>query len=539
MFSLKHRIVTTLSSVLFLGFLCTSAANAQSNGMRTDADPSIQMEPRAEAEPLPVEPSDPSIFRDDDTQASSNSELNDIGTAPLPTAVVEYQPPAPELPLQEVITAESEAIREAAHRTTNAEGEYVTAEIVPAALLSGPGYTLAPNVAVRGYMLQFTLATEFGDIAAESREMLPIRIDEVAAIERLDDTGLTEAAAKQAKKRSKRVWTGIKRIFTKPKETVEALPQGIAFMVKRRAKKLGQSATRLYDESKDRLSDDEEERAGPFTAARQPEAPSDDDESSLERESKRAGKSLVKQELGYAGIRRFIAREVSVDPYSSNPVLREKLDALAWSATGSNVAFKLVMGTLGAATAGVLPKLLQVDEIVWEETPASISEMNRLRLNELGCSPPLTRRFVRNGAFSPTLETALVNDLEALKLSRGCNDVLALAIDAEVEIEARFVVNSLRLLRAAPLPGRVGYGPGECEIEALGGGLGAHCLDELLVPVPVDALIWDADMAAFLDADDVRGAPDRTFLLTGFANAEARRQLTDRGFAIIERAPLQ
>ena len=131
-----------------------------------------------------------------------------------------------------------------------------------------------------------------------------------------------------------------------------------------------------------------------------------------------------------------------------------------------------------------------------------------------------------------------VNSLDRLRLVRGCDDVLEMAIDARGELEGRFMVNSLALLLAAPLPGRVGYGPGECEIETLGGGLGARCQGELLVPVPVDALIWDEDMAAFLDAEDVRDARARTILLTGFADAEARRRLTDRGFAIIEYAPL-
>ena len=61
---------------------------------------------------------------------------------------------------------------------------------------------------------------------------------------------------------------------------------------------------------------------------------------------------------------------------------------------------------------------------------------------------------------------------------------------------------------------------------------------ELLVPVPVDALIWDADMALYLDAENVRDARGRTILLTGFADGEARKHLTARGFAIVEYAPL-
>lgn len=479
---------------------------------------------RGSAEPLP--PDDAFV------------ELPPASTA-LP--VMEHLAPIDAGPLTDVTPAlRTERVREAAPPRPNADGHYLAADLVSAGMLSGPGFSLAPEVEVHGYMLHFVLHTEFGDIEAESRDLLPIRIEEVAALERLEDTAITEAIGKRAKQRGKRVWTGLKRIFTRPKETIVGLPMGVAHMVSTRARKLGRQASNVYDKSRDRMAEDEDapDPTGPFTAARPPARERDPDESGTEREAKRAGKSLLKQELDFSSTRRFIAQEVGVDPYTSNPVLKEKLNSIAWAATSSNVAFKLVMGALSTATAGVLPQLLKIDKTVWEQAPEELSQINRGRLNAIGCSGGLTRRVVRNGAFSPTLETDLVNALEKLALRRGCDDVLEMAIDASGEVEARFMVNSLRLLLAAPLPGRVGYGPGECEIEALGGGLGARCHNELLVPLPLDALLWDEDIALFLDVDDVRQAGARTVLLTGFADPEARRQLTDRGFAIVERAPL-
>jgi hypothetical protein len=474
-----------------------------------------------------------------DTEAA-DGELMEISPAPTDPGIVEYTAPPPPEPLTEVVpaTATNELVREAAPPRPNADGKYMAADLVGAALLSGPGYSVAPEVEVRGYMFQYTLNTEFGAIAAESNALLPIRIEEVSAIERLEDTGLTEAAGKQAKKKSRQVWEGLKRVFTKPKETVTGLPQGVARMVKTRVVKLGRQASKLYDRSKDEITEDDNapEPTGPFTATRVPDAPSD--ESRASKEGKKLGKQILKDELDFSSTRRFIAHEVGVDPYSSNPVLRQKLDALAWSATSSNAGYKIAMGALGTATAGALPYLLKIDKAVWELEPENLANSNRLRLNELGCAHDLTRRVVRNGAFSPTLQTDLVNALTSLAPPRGCDAVLDMAIDAEGEVEGRFVVNSLRLLLSAPLPGRVGYAPGECEIETLGGGLGALCQGELLVPVPVDALIWDADMAQFLSAENVRSAGARTILLTGFADREARTRLTERGFAIIERAPL-
>lgn len=473
---------------------------------------------------------------------SASEEFVELPAASTALPVMETLEPVEAGPLTDVAPApRTELVREAAPPRPNADGHYLAADLVGAGMLSGPGFSLAPEVEVHGYMLHFVLQTEFGHIEAESRDLLPIRIEEISALERLEDTAITEAVGKRAKQRGKRVWTGLKRIFTRPKETIVGLPKGVAHMVSTRARKLGRQVSNAYDKSRDRMAEDEDapDPTGPFTAARPPEPERDPDESGTEREAKRAGKSLLKQELDYSSTRRFIAQEVGVDPYTSNPVLKEKLNSIAWAATSSNVAFKLVMGALSTATAGVLPQLLKIDKTVWEQAPEELSQINRGRLNAIGCSGGLTRRVVRNGAFSPTLETDLVNALEKLALRRGCDDVLEMAIDASGEVEARFMVNSLRLLLAAPLPGRIGYGPGECEIEALGGGLGARCQNELLVPLPLDALLWDDDIALFLDVDDVRQAGARTLLLTGFADPEARRQLTDRGFAIIERAPLE
>ncbi len=471
---------------------------------------------------------------------SAAPDLIELPVSSADTAVIEYSGAAEPAPLTEVAApaGASERVREAAPPSPNANGKYLAADLLGASTLSGPGYTVAHEVEVRGYMFLYALQTPFGDIAAESNELLPIRIDEVAAIERLENTGMTEAAGKQAKKKSRQVWEGLKRVFTKPKETMTGLPQGVARMVKARAVKIGRQASKLYDRSKDEITEDDNapEPTGPFTATRTPDAPSD--ESRASKEGKKLGKQILKDELDFSSTRRFIAHEVGVDPYSSNPVLKQKLDALAWSATSSNAAYKLVMGALSTATAGTLPYLLKIDKAVWELEPENLANTNRLRLNELGCSPELTRRVVRNGAFSPTLQTELVGALTWLAPTRGCDEVLDMAIDAEGEVEGRFMVNSLRLLMAAPLPGRVGFAPGECAFETLGGGLAARCKDELIVPIPVDALIWDQDMADFLNAEHVRSAGSRTILLSGFADREARTRLTERGFAIIERAPL-
>lgn len=51
-------------------------------------------------------------------------------------------------------------------------------------------------------------------------------------------------------------------------------------------------------------------------------------------------------ELGFGSAKRALAARLGVDPYSGNPVLRERLDKLAWAATVGKLGVDL-MGFTG------------------------------------------------------------------------------------------------------------------------------------------------------------------------------------------------
>src|SRR5687768_7985107 len=64
-----------------------------------------------------------------------------------------------------------------------AEPQLDAAELVEASLLSGPGYTVAPQAQVLGYQARFVIRTPYGEVPAESVEMLAVRVAEMPAVD--------------------------------------------------------------------------------------------------------------------------------------------------------------------------------------------------------------------------------------------------------------------------------------------------------------------------------------------------------------------
>lgn len=450
-------------------------------------------------------------------------------------AVAEGDPP--------IVADEFEAVAESAlpdpvpQTPAAATAAVLAADVLDASLLSGPGYRILPEVQLSGYMMQFTIESDEGTWIAESRELVPVRIEEVEALRRLRAAGHDMAAWSTAKRKAFETYRGLKRVVTRPIDTVKALPQGVERLIKDRVGDLREGLSRARDDAADELAGPAPDAPGPFDAGRKPKPEQAARERNIER-GKKQGMRLVKRKVGFREARTEIALHLGVDPWSDNPVLAAELDRMAWSATGTTKAFTLALDALGAATYGVIPELLRLDDTAWRLDEKSLAENNRLRLNAMGCSDELSRRFVRKGAFTPTLETAFVVGLEQLQATGGCDEALELANTAKNQIEARFVVNGIRQLLSAPLPGRSGVPIGACRLRHLGAGFGAECDGEIYVPVPVDLLSWDEDIAVFLDAGTVRAQP-RTILLLGKATREARSELTERGFAIIEQSPLE
>jgi len=123
------------------------------------------------------------------------------------------------------------------------------ADVLPAELLRGPHFTVAPMVQNLGYMNAYTVNSDFGLFSANGDAMLRRLIREIAAIAALREIRGSEAftsALGQAAMGSAR---GLKYAVTEPVATLKAVPQSIFDVFGRTQESLSREKTRYEDSS--------------------------------------------------------------------------------------------------------------------------------------------------------------------------------------------------------------------------------------------------------------------------------------------------
>ena len=418
---------------------------------------------------------------------------------------------------------------------TDTEEEPVldAAGLVRPALLSGPGFSVDPHVELRGYMAHFTLDTALGPLQAESVEILAEREAELAAVEALDRVTHSAAFLHAAGNRIGSTAKALAQVVLHPVGSVLGIPAGVARYFRHRADALAARAQDVSDRAARQFGthgDAYPAADGPMTDARDEADASKPHRRWYERLAREAGREARRQ-LRYGAAKRAIAERLGLDPYTGNPHAQERLAALAWAGSGADFGIGTALDAIGGAGADVLAQGTRINEIVWKLSPADVRQRNEAHLLAHCSDALLVRQFLHRGAFTPTLQTALADALDALD-PQGCNALLELGMTAASDLEARFLVNALRLVVAH----RDAHANGGTLL-TVGAGLAYVAPDGALVlPLPVDRLSWTDEVRTFLDRPELRSA-NRTVLIGGDASLRARRNLATRGWSVVLRAP--
>ena len=405
------------------------------------------------------------------------------------------------------------------------------AELVPPALLNGPGYRVDADVPLIGYQARFLIRTPYGEIPAESVEMLAVRIAEMPAVEALHDASVTATLARATDDAARAAGNSVLRIATNPVATVTGLPAGVARYFVRQWRKLDDRLTRLGDRVHRGLAEDGNPYSnaeGPLTATRV----GDPAPRPWYRKPAKETERLVRSEVGYGRARRELAHELGIDPATSNPLLRPRLDALAWASAGGRTAGSLALGGIGVNAGAVLDQVGQIDEVVWTLDPEDLRARNEGRLSGQCRDALQRRRFLRHGPFTPALQTRLVDALRELAPAQGCEALLDVALMTGSEVEARFLINALRLSHAY-----LGAAAANVELVPTGATLALRTRSgEWILPLPVDHLSWTGEVREFFDAAEPLTG-ERTVLVSGGVSLLTQRELTRRGYSLVAHLP--
>src|SRR5581483_373654 len=234
--------------------------------------------------------------------------------------------------------------------------------LVQPALLSGPDFRVVPEVRVRGYMADFLIDSKFGPLRAGSAELLAVRVSELPALEALDRASRSGAFAHALAERGRKTGAAILNVVRHPVDTVTGIPAGVARYFGHqwdlwtgRAQSVADRSSREFENK----GDPYRAPPGPMTAGR--DAAPDATEPPPEKKNRawyaRAGAESAREArryLKYGQQRREMAKVLGVDPNSTNPLLNERLDRLAWAAVWGNFSGGAALGEITGTAGQVL-----------------------------------------------------------------------------------------------------------------------------------------------------------------------------------------
>lgn len=370
-------------------------------------------------------------------------------------------------------------------------------DVLPPPLLASEHHRVAEEVRNNGFMNFYTLETAFGRFQVESTATLHTRIQEARAIAAMRQVMSSQTFLDSASKAGTQVVEGATALIQDPVGSVGGAISGIG--------KLFQNAGEAL-RGADQRSQQEESR--------------------------------LESAIGFAKTKRQYAAEFGVDPYSSNPILHEHLDKIAWA----GYAGGLTTGLLGAAVPGLAGAAVSLssgndmlNEVFLTQSPQDLRRRNREILLNQNLPPAAVQYFMDNTVYSPTQQTLLVAALASMNTAADRQVLLQLASSADnlgmtafrqrqAEFYAEYHALVSPIARFLPLSGPV------VALDREG---------RLLICAPLDYLVWTEDLARYVDTLEAQlaelGGLGKTLWITGNTSPLTREQLSQRGWEIRER----
>jgi hypothetical protein len=397
--------------------------------------------------------------------------------------------------------AGSGAVQAQAPAGYETEPVFEAKDLVAPELLQGPHFTVDPKVPVTGFIARFTIRSTYGEFSAHGLRMLPIRVNEIEAIAALDELSKWSEFVAAVGRAAVRPATSAVNMVIRPVETISGLPGGV---------------TRLFG------------RVG-LAGSRVVQAAAAPEQSGAERTaaaSRRVGAATITA-LGFEQERRRLAERLGVDPYTTNPVLSERLTDVAWVAFSGRFAIL-------AASAILVPYSMAMSatsisyRAVYDSPAADLVNNATAAFAQTGASRAQVQALVQNPQYSLSVLTTLARGIQRLKDLPGRDAVVLFAAEAQTQDEVGFVATSVDLLASyhesvAPL----------AKVSAPGPILGHTVAGSLALPVPADYVSWIEALRSDLDRPEFQ-ASEKVAFITGRVSPLAQTNLTSRGWKISE-----
>jgi hypothetical protein len=379
--------------------------------------------------------------------------------------------------------------------------------LAPAALLKGPLHTVAEPVELEGFFGHFVIESKFGKFSLVGVNMLGVRANELGAIEALQEVQKSQAFQDSLVRAAQAPVQLVQSAVTDPIGTVENVGRGLGNVLGRVGFLARSGAQTVADSTRS---------ASPAVAGLPSALPGETIPPAFNGDP-----------FGYNKARRDWARQLNIDPYTSNPVLRPLLDNASAASFAGSFAINTAISTVSMGANLVVAFDTDVRDAVWNQPPVDLARQNESRLLAMGVRGRTTRDFLRNRWFTPSLQTALVVALAKMGDIGGAESVIRVASQVQGETRVRFLVESVRILGQ--------YHGKESRLVKLqmSGMVPAGIADDgtLVAAAAIDYALWDEAASEFAQRKDLKGKR-RILLVAGTASDQAPQEFSKAGWML-------
>ena len=376
------------------------------------------------------------------------------------------------------------------------------ADVAPESLRKGEGFHVEDAVPTDGLTTRFRLVSDVGTFEAHGVETLALRVSELPALRALAKASKTDTFTHALAETAKRPVKAAAQMVTHPVETAKGIPSGLGRFFDR----VESGGKRLY-------------------------ATVTDERSSGAQRTKDVAKStgqIAVDTLGYEQELRMLAKQLGVDPYTTNPQLAAKLAEFAKVAFYGRVGLNTLISVVVPASL-IITGTRATRDLVYDTPRGDLIVRNETALRAMGVTDATLRALQRTTGFTLSVQTELVQHLESLANVKGRPAVVALAATAATTDQALFLVRGVRMLAESHAQHPL------VEIGVAGTIFGRGADGALIVPAAVDYVAWIARVARFAQRADLTAA-QREVHLTGRMSARARSGFEAIGWRIVEDA---
>jgi hypothetical protein len=198
---------------------------------------------------------------------------------------------------------------------------------------------------------------------------------------------------------------------------------------------------------------------------------------------------------------------------------------MAWVAFSGRVGVNTLISVFVPASIAI--SAVSTTNIMIYDTPAAdLITRDEQKLLAMGASQQQARALIKNPWYSLSVLTSLVTALDRMPDVNGRPAVVALALTATTEDQARFLAGAVEMLAAhhqtvEPL----------AEVVVNGTVIGRSQSGAQIVPAAVDYVAWTEQVAGFAGRADLRTAPGCVWV-TGRMSPEAQRQFAALGWTV-------